>query len=91
MNTDAFKGPRVSLYLDAMAQYGRKMPIQMFRCFSRYQHGASVVEVLRSNYRFLFPVAKHGLDTLIKIGGNVLYGNENLISAIKAACKPTVD
>ena len=38
----------------------------------------------------MFPVAKHGLATLMKAGGEAYMQNGNAMGALKAAIKPTV-
>ena len=46
--------------------------------------------MLRSIWRFVFPVAKHCLATLMKVAGEAYMQNKNSMGALKAAIKPTV-
>ena len=90
MEADVLKDPRVAMFQSALTQCGRGQPIQVFRGTSRYQYGAGFGDVLRSIWRFVFPVAKHGLATLMKVGGEAYMQNGNAMGAIKSAIKPTV-
>ena len=90
MAADVLKDSRIAMFQPAMTQFVRGQQIQVFRGTSRYQYGAGVGDVLRSNWRFVFPLAKYGLATLMKVGGESNMQNGNVMGALKAVIKPTV-
>ena len=90
MAADVLNDPRVAMFQAAMTQCGRGQPIQVFPGTSSYQYGAGFADVLRSIWRFVFPVAKHGLATLMKVGSEAYMQNGNAMGALKAAIKPTI-
>ena len=79
MAANVLKDPRVAMFHAAMTQCGRGQTIQVFRGTSRYQYDAGFGDVLRSIWLFEFQVAKHGLATLMKVGGEAYMQNGNAI------------
>ena len=69
MELYVLKDPRMAMFQAAMTQCGRGQPIQVFRGTSLYQYGAGIADVLRTIWRFVFPVAKHGLATPMTVDG----------------------
>ena len=87
---DPMKDPRVELLRAAMTQRGRGMSIQVFRGTSRYQYGAGVGDVLKSIWKFIFPVIARGASSFLRYGGDALVQNGNVKDALKAAIKPAL-
>ena len=69
---DPMKDPRVEMLRAAMTQRGRGMPIQVFRGTSRYQYGSGVGDVLKSIWKFIFPVIARGASSFLRYGGEAL-------------------